>query len=823
MNSKAVSTKEVFELKGPVLILQPANQKQRNEWIYNAFVEMQKRLSEYIEGEIVRLGVWREGNQEEASLDVQLSALLQRENWERWVGRGWIPPEWEMVKKGEKREVKVIFVAVDKYEALEAQIGRLFEVMDSKFPGFHLKVAVIWVGDELPKELFDEEQGEGRSSPIFKAWIGSAAVGGGRVSDARRQHTLSTLLVVLSSADWEKIIPVEEKGWWAIGGSSIVVDYNVRLEWLNSEVIHALVGRFTSGLTPEEESLLRDGARKKIKEMRELWAKNIEKFLNSAGWKCKMVFEPDRGMYISLDPFSPKPLHPVLLAKGNYRRRGVRNRGGILAHVFGGVVDSVKYYIEVIQLWSAARGQRGINGTSGAKYWGEEYEKIHSTLYEGLRLDREESGTANFFDGIPEQIGYLVNRSRGSASLLLGSSNVPLPMGLEAAKVWVDELWKGVFNSPWVKGEERQIGTVKEISELGMKVQPDDWRNKGKTDASWLENYWRWYLREQESFMYPEVMALKGVIGWPMVYAGVILLSPDMQGVKGWLISLVVLLLLLISELIWRWGKKERMISHLGSRSREFLRLQVQGIVEKVVRKALLSGGKLARLYTLRQTLRDYLRLVSDYLGEFVEEPRSKEDENVYWLVDGGKGEERIAKEEIVARVIEKADVAAAEGQINLKCLEGANLNLLSKKYEGLLPLLLGYLVERLLSEKEGKASAATLWEDMRECLTEAVDKYVREVVGNLEDLIYILPEREDVLQEGRKWAWLWERAYPLGKSSHVSKEFTTVVVPNRFALLGPEGMESRFWDNEWNVARSVLPYEVSCVRGVMLSSEEAG
>ena len=264
------------------------------------------------------------------------------------------------------------------------------------------------------------------------------------------------------------------------------------------------------------------------------------------------------------------------------------------------------------------------------------------------------------------------------------------------------------------------------------------------------------------------------------------------------------------------------MISHLGNRSREFLRRQIQGIMGKALRKALLSGGRLAWLYTVRQALEEYLHLMREHLGRFIEEPKSFEAENMYWLVDGSDNSAGTAgKEEMVARVIEKADLAAAEGQINMECWKGANVNVPSREYEGLLALIVGRLVERLLDEKEGKASALVLWNDALTCLEEAAEKYAREVVGNLEDLIYILPEREKALREGWKWVWLWERAYPLGKVSHTPQEFTTMVVPNRFSLLGPEGTGSRFWDNTWNVARSILPYEVSCIRGVKVSLQK--
>lgn len=103
----------------------------------------------------------------------------------------------------------------------------------------------------------------------------------------------------------------------------------------------------------------------------------------------------------------------------------------------------------------------------------------------------------------------------------------------------------------------------------------------------------------------------------------------------------------------------------------------------------------------------------------------------------------------------------------------------------------------------------------------------VREIEATAENLVgdsfrsdvleaYALTEYEDVLKDGRRWQWLYQRAHPLGGSDSTTSSFTIVTLANDAALMGASGQSSEYWQDDWLVARSRQPHEIICLRGLV-------
>jgi len=72
-----------------------------------------------------------------------------------------------------------------------------------------------------------------------------------------------------------------------------------------------------------------------------------------------------------------------------------------------------------------------------------------------------------------------------------------------------------------------------------------------------------------------------------------------------------------------------------------------------------------------------------------------------------------------------------------------------------------------------------------------------------------------DPLKGGRRWNWLWQRAYPLGIVESPGAEFTIVMAPEE-ALSGPTGKESPYWQRDWRTALTLQGQEEMCIRGIV-------
>lgn len=75
-----------------------------------------------------------------------------------------------------------------------------------------------------------------------------------------------------------------------------------------------------------------------------------------------------------------------------------------------------------------------------------------------------------------------------------------------------------------------------------------------------------------------------------------------------------------------------------------------------------------------------------------------------------------------------------------------------------------------------------------------------------------VAAEKIEELKDGRRWNWLWNRAYPLGSVESPIPEFTFMLVSEEF-ITGPTGKGSRYWQPDWQTISTFQKQEEVCIR----------
>lgn len=87
---------------------------------------------------------------------------------------------------------------------------------------------------------------------------------------------------------------------------------------------------------------------------------------------------------------------------------------------------------------------------------------------------------------------------------------------------------------------------------------------------------------------------------------------------------------------------------------------------------------------------------------------------------------------------------------------------------------------------------------------------------------VCVLSEREELLKDGRRWQWLYQRAIPLGNGEKTRTfNFLTTADDSTWAVTA-FGQYSEYWQklkeygHEFKILRSVLPNEIGCTRMIV-------
>lgn len=311
-----------------------------------------------------------------------------------------------------------------------------------------------------------------------------------------------------------------------------------------------------------------------------------------------------------------------------------------------------------------------------------------------------------------------------------------------------------------------------------------------ESDAGTREAVFRRFGRFSRTISSPQGLLLKLIPAWPLLTGMLLTVTPWSEG-RAALVAAIALVVIGAVEWILWWLLAKRRRAVLCRQLEERVANSVLGLIAKSLRDYRLRtvgqlkncASTLKRLLSLLQQTDTDIQKRLGALNAWYE-TLCRETASVYWLVDFERCQEWA----------ESALRQANEAQVDFSSVTAA--------------LIVQYVFPLL-------RQTGSYWHVVREIAATAENLATGSFRSDVLEA-YALTEYEDVLKDGRRWQWLYQRAHPLGEPVSVKSSFTVITLANDAALMGASGQSSEYWQDDWLVARSRQPHEIICLRGLV-------
>jgi hypothetical protein len=474
-----------------------------------------------------------------------------------------------------------------------------------------------------------------------------------------------------------------------------------------------------------------------------------------------------------------------------------------------------------------------------------ELEKLASPLAENYKIldkalqDVLSKRSTTEYQRLLDTFAFLLDRNSyaGENKRMPLDPNQEWPSGLQTVKYSIRKFMDFLTNAPAVKFDGREI----EPAALGTAAY---WETAAAEDILVIEGAIRRYERLRRSISSGWGVALKLIVGWPLLYGLLDVLTNWDQWIIIVVPAVALALLGLIELIIWQI-RARRLLFQIRKEINARLAKRALSILAKTLYDYRLLV--LAHLRPIRRAfanidavIREEFQQVQSRCREIGDTASSREDGNQYWLVDFKRalGTETVTvKAKHAVEESQHSDEESKRAE-EWEPLEGELASIWRDPESGSETL-------SWKSEARRKANVEAMRENenYRKAETAIIAKHLLplfqhpasplEVVQAFRESgmkwakqefkpqlmePYLLADENEVLKEGKKWRWLFQHAHPMGASSESKGRlpFTLIAVPDNKALGGPTGRGSADWQEDWLAICSRQTNEIGCMRGIV-------
>jgi hypothetical protein len=705
--------------------------------------------------------------------------LLSLDLWRRLVERGYQP---DLPRTGSPVSLQVVFL-VDRMGA-ESEGPPLKVIQEAqKLLARRARLApiLVWLGSQpepAPQNL-NAYWPRIRMEPV--------AAGGFAVNPLQVLAAAEHLLVALMGSDFVRILGsiVKESSteWIVLGASALMLHPHIE-GWLREAVLGEILAPLVAPLAETEIDRIEKAIGERARQVRESLLEEASAALKESGWgveiehlgirKCILqkaaLLEALFGAYrggITAEPLSRRD-------GKNWPRQLLSLISALAEPFFPGQTIGETLYHNYRELSERLEQWLGEKWRGLAPRAREEYQDIAVLL--GSFLDR----------GLVAQISPEKRPS-------WWFTERPLPAGIPAAITALLALQKHLCEG---NDLEDARGPVREPVRPAPLNDDAYLRVAGDTDAQIVRENLLRYAHFARTLASPWGVLLYLIPAWPL---GTFLIQilVHWEPAPAFLVTGLALLLIGIAELAYWWLWKARsLLKTVQRNAHRALASRVMTLTARAIQDY--RYWMLSRLREAECVLVDlYAAFLQRYAAtkepsRSLREVRSQEVNGCTYLMVH-KGEIQRWKREAVKALQQYPDWKGESGPFE----SAITARIVARVW----PLPEQPLPSQAMLEELESASARVV----RECAPHP-HQYKAGVVAEME---------VDPLKGGKRWNWLWQRAYPLGIVESPGAEFTIVMAPEE-ALSGPTGRESPYWQPDWRTALTLQGQEEMCIRGIV-------
>jgi hypothetical protein len=725
--------------------------------------------------------------------------LLSLDLWQRLVERGYQP---DLPRPGSPIPLQVIFI-VDQItgEFDETILDKVKDAQVFLAKRANLTPILVWLGNK-PQPA---------PSSLYIYWprirMEPVAVSGFVVNAQQVLAAAEHLLVALLGSNFIQILgsifnKKDDIEWIVLGASALIVHPHME-EWVRETVLREILAPLVDPLPEAKADRIIETMRQQARKVRESFLEEALAAVKASGWEVeienfgvrKCVLRKPELLKVLFGPYQGG----VVAERANFRevRSRFREFWALLSALFKPFLpdqntlseELYRHYKELTEKLEQRLEERWRGLAARAL---EEYQDLAVSL--GAFLDR----------GLMKPIPW---KKRPAWWF----TEPPLPTGLPAAIVALLALQKHLCEGDDLEDARRSVRERVRPAPLNDEAYL---KAAGDADARIVREHLLRYAHFARTLASPWGVLLYLLPAWPLA-AFLVQAFVDWEPAWAFLATGLALLLIGVVELAYWWLLKARQL--LKAVQRDAHRALAHRAISLIARAVQdYRYWMLSRLREVESALAD---LYTAFLQRYVatEEPsrawseaRSREINGcTYLLVYKKKAEKKEEvlwwKEEAVEGLRQYPAWKEEAGAILRRYLawEGK-----SDPFES---APTAWIVAKVWPMPEQPLPSQAMLKELEATCAQIMKEYAQPDIWKAG----VVAEMEvDSLKGGKRWNWLWQRAYPLGIVEAPGAEFTVMIAPEEF-LLGSTGKGSPDWRSDWRIATPLLAQEEICIRGV--------
>jgi hypothetical protein len=442
----------------------------------------------------------------------------------------------------------------------------------------------------------------------------------------------------------------------------------------------------------------------------------------------------------------------------------------------------------------------------------------YEELLSSLRTNLDENANKQHRH-LQDTLSFLIER-RGYTGDTPLDTNTQWPTGIQAAQYWAVKITERLFYTPVFLYGTEEVAPAQSGGEEYCRASARD-------DIAAIETAINKYRRFHRSLLTSLGTILKLIVAYPLA-TGVLDLFLDWDSTLLAFVSLLIIFFLGMFDFVYWLFKDRGLLISIRSQVNELLAKRALSLIARVIQDTRLkSVADFLRIQTLLAELSVLLvnehQRISEHIKQDMVRAEQIDEGAIYMLSDyiRALGTRSILVDEQYEWSSLKGEVASVfddpessktilswKSEAKRSANTDASQNSNGKFEKAEIAFIDQYIHPLLQTQK----LASTVLQDLK-----GLSKYFASQEFKTQELAsYILAEKSDDLRNGLKWAWLYQRATPLGGRKENSSLFALISVPDELPLTSKAGRASEYWPQEAQVITSRQMNEIGCIRGII-------